>query len=276
MNRKFSGPRRRRHVPVLAGRGAGRDLRLGAPLERALRAPLAELQESTMDLADVAARMTLPAPDADTLHRFTGQAQGARQELTYLVAQGLRRATPIIQKTGVTPQTLLEGRSKQDILCRARRTATQAQNLAADGRLLLGAKLTFYFDHLMRWYQARLSDESRPQQERLQLASDFARIDAIRFRLLSQAAERREGTEGDKRALRAEIGAEEDAAAFLQARRQLDAGAQPDLGTLERALRHAGRLQLLVPGARSAAATAAATTTTTAASDGDRRTQPRG
>jgi hypothetical protein len=247
MSRRHGGPRRRRLVPVLGGTGAGRDLRLGTPLERALRAPLLDMQESIEDLAGVAARMTLPAPGAETLHRFTGQVQGSRQELTYLVAQALRRSTPIVEKTGVTPQVLLEGRSKQDILCRARRTATQAQNLAADGRLLLGAKFTYFFDHLMAWYQRKLVDSARPQHERMQLASDFARIDTIRFRLLSQVAERRGETAATKESLRAELGAEEDASAFLQARRQLDEGVQPDLPTLERALRHAGRLQLLAP-----------------------------
>ncbi|MCS6912059.1 MAG: hypothetical protein NZ890_02345 [Myxococcota bacterium] len=240
MPSRIRSPRRRTVVP-LGGRPAA-GLRLGVPLQAALRTPLSDLQRSTEAMAAVAAQMTLPATDERAVGGLA-QVLGQRQELIYLTAQALRRAPEIVARSGVSPEVLHEGRRKLDVLFRARRLATQAQNLAADGRLLLGARFSYLLGLLVAAYERRLADANQPLAARLQLAADFARLDALRFRLLARAAERRAATAALKDQLRVELSEHQDSEAFYTAQRLLEQGRQPDLETLERALRHARRLE---------------------------------
>lgn len=133
------------------------------------------------------------------------------------------------------------GRAHLSLLREGKRLAVLGQNMAADGRLVEGARFSFLFKKVLGVYARRLKEGPLPQ--RLATAAAFTGVDRIRFRLLLQSQSAAQQTHGDKQGIKQTVAEKQDEAAFLKALKLLDAGQQPDLATLEAAHRHADRLQ---------------------------------
>lgn len=232
-------PRRRDAVPLLTGllsSGLEQLPPLGVPLEQALKTPPESVQHARQDLGRVAGLMTLPLP---------GGGKGppilpGQTLLSYLLLQGLLERGEMVQRSGVNPTALALGTRKADIVFRGKRLAILGQNLAADGRLLQGARFTFHFKRLLQVYQRRLQG---PPDVALGAVAAFGKLDAIRFRMVQQIQAARDGTAGHKAALVQTIDEKRDEQAFRKALELMRQKIQPDKETLVRAARHANRVQ---------------------------------
>lgn len=234
------GKRRRRpEVPTTAGGAAREDAPLGVPIRDALRGPAADVHKSTAEVGAIARELGLPAPPAGAPPPKSAPLQDLTV-LSNLLALGLVERPEYGQRAQATPAALGLGATRKTALFRGRTVAVMGQNLAADGRLFLGAKFSFLFGVVMKLYQELLAGSA---DERALAATAFRKVDGIRIRLLDKLQTGQQAAHQKKATLATSLEEQKDDNAFQVARRLLDQGTTPDPETLLRAARHASKLQ---------------------------------
>lgn len=235
-------PRRRSELPITAtGADDQNPTRIGAPLAEALDRPVTALRTVRDQLAQVPAKLSLPVADPAAQQRYVAALYTGQDALSYLVQNGLEQSPEVCARAKQTPGEHVVARGTLSALGETRRVATLGQNLAADGRLLVGAQFSFLWQRLFSIYDRRLS--SPDPAVRLGAVRAFASVDKVRFQLLQQAQESRDETAATREELKLTLDQKKDESAFRLALAQMEAGQQPDLATLQAAHRHAALLQ---------------------------------